>query len=176
VSGEEGRRGVLGRMLRMGGGETTRECEGGGGDVALCVGGEKSRGAGAKGGGDRTRGGGEKTRCGDGRTGEGDVGREEDDIFCLDRSRRGGGSIQLRRRVTRSSSRQVEMLKYPRTRSLGFGTRGQVNKSLMYVCGGVNKMPVERELSCLFLCVVLRFVCSLFNYILFCVVDLASDS
>jgi hypothetical protein len=75
----------------MGGGETTRECEGGGGDVALCVGGEKSRGAGAKGGGDRTRGGGEKTRCGDGRTGEGDVGREEDDIFCLDRSRRAGG-------------------------------------------------------------------------------------
>lgn len=74
VSGEFGRTGVEGRILRMGGGETILEC--GGGDVA-CVG-EKTLGAGAKGGGDRTRGGGEKTRCGEGRTGEGDVGREED--------------------------------------------------------------------------------------------------
>ena len=74
VSGEFGRTGVEGRILRMGGGETTLEC--GGGDVA-CVG-EKTLGTGAKGGGDRTRGGGEKTRCGEGRTGEGDVGREED--------------------------------------------------------------------------------------------------
>jgi hypothetical protein len=68
-----GRTGVEGRMLRMGGGETTRARAGGG---EVCVG-EKTLGTGWRGGGERTRGpGGEKTRSRP-RTGEGEVGRGE---------------------------------------------------------------------------------------------------
>jgi hypothetical protein len=70
-SGEDGRTGVDGRILRIGGGEVTRGK--GGGDTFLV--GENARDDGARGGGLRIRGGGENSRSGP--TGEGDVGRDD---------------------------------------------------------------------------------------------------